>query len=260
MTRCSWCMGFPSLRRRKAFRPRPSSRPPVIAGSRFGYLGSSMPPNATPAVQADALAALIEARGISQIDVIGVSAGATSALQLALRHPQKVKHLAVLVATCREAQPPSSNRLGQASQQATDDLGAELLRLVDDGPHGGDDPKKFTMTSEDARFVTEFMDGLFSMIAEGYNFDLFVSNADVNDYNLEAVSMPGLIVHTKDNQLALTKRVSARRLTSPARGLSASNRAVISCSVKRRSSATNSRISLARGRSPHGACGVLNRR
>ena len=46
----------------------------VIAPSRFGYLGSSMPPNATPAAQADALAALLDALDIGQIDVIGESA------------------------------------------------------------------------------------------------------------------------------------------------------------------------------------------
>src|SRR5687768_16015728 len=68
-----------------------------IAPSRFGYLGSSMPHDATPAHQSDALAALLYALGIDQIDVIGESAGATSALQLALRHPERVKHLAVLV-------------------------------------------------------------------------------------------------------------------------------------------------------------------
>src|SRR6187455_2809747 len=68
-----------------------------IAPSRFGYLGSNMPLDATPAHQADALAALLDALGIDRIDVIGESAGATSALQLALRHPERVKHLAVLV-------------------------------------------------------------------------------------------------------------------------------------------------------------------
>jgi pimeloyl-ACP methyl ester carboxylesterase len=36
----------------------------LIAPSRFGYLGSSMPPNATPAAQADAFAALMNALGI----------------------------------------------------------------------------------------------------------------------------------------------------------------------------------------------------
>ena len=69
----------------------------VIAPSRFGYLGSSMPPNATPAAQADAFAALLDALDIRQIDVVALSAGATSALQLAVRHPEMVKHLAVLV-------------------------------------------------------------------------------------------------------------------------------------------------------------------
>jgi pimeloyl-ACP methyl ester carboxylesterase len=33
-------------------------------------------------------------------------------------------------------------------------------------------------------------------------FDAFVSNADVNHYNLEAISVPTLIAHTKDDQLA----------------------------------------------------------
>jgi pimeloyl-ACP methyl ester carboxylesterase len=61
----------------------------IIAPSRFGYLGSAMPPKATPAAQADVLAAQLDALGIGEIDVIGISAGATSALQLALRHPRR---------------------------------------------------------------------------------------------------------------------------------------------------------------------------
>jgi putative NADPH-quinone reductase len=40
------------------------------------------------------------------------------------------------------------------------------------------------------------------MSPEGFNFDLYLSNADVNDYNLEAIRVPTLIVHTKDDQLA----------------------------------------------------------
>jgi pimeloyl-ACP methyl ester carboxylesterase len=58
------------------------------------------------------------------------------------------------------------------------------------------------MTSEDARVVAEFVDSLFPMSPEGYNFDLYVSNADVNTYTLEAIRVPTLIVHTKDDQLA----------------------------------------------------------
>ena len=51
------------------------------------------------------------------------------------------------------------------------------------------------------------------MSPEGYNFDLYVSNADVNSYNLEAISVPTLIIHTKDDQLAsheASKRAAER--------------------------------------------------
>ncbi len=186
----------------------------VIAPSRFGYLGSSMPPNATPAAQADALAALLDALDIDQIDVIGLSAGATSALQLALRHPEKVKHLAVLVGNLPGSPTavvqPSSVKLSnrQLSMWALKTFApSTMARLVSAVPKG------FAMTAEDARFVTEFIDSLFPVMPEGYDFDACVSNADVNDYNLEAIRVPTLIVHTKDDQLAsheASKRAAER--------------------------------------------------
>jgi pimeloyl-ACP methyl ester carboxylesterase len=51
------------------------------------------------------------------------------------------------------------------------------------------------------------------MSPEGYTFDLYVSNADVNTYKLEAIRVPTLIVHTKDDQLAsheASKRAAER--------------------------------------------------
>jgi len=137
----------------------------VIAPSRFGYLGSSMPTNATPQAQADALAALLDALDIDQIDVIGESAGATSALQLALRHPEKVKHLAVLVGNLPGSptavvQPFSvklSNR--QLPMWAFKTLApSTMARLVSAVP------KEFVMTTDDARFVAEFIDSLFPVM------------------------------------------------------------------------------------------------
>jgi pimeloyl-ACP methyl ester carboxylesterase len=186
----------------------------VIAPSRFGYLGSSLPPNATPAAQAEALAALLDALDISQIDVIGLSAGATSTLQLALRHPEKVKRLAVLVGNLPESptavvQPSSAKRVnGQLMMWALRTFApSTMARLV------AAVPKEFAMSSEDARFVTEFIESLFPVSSEGFIFDAFVSNADVDGYNLEAISVPTLIVHTKDDQLAsheASKRAAER--------------------------------------------------
>jgi pimeloyl-ACP methyl ester carboxylesterase len=162
-----------------------------------------MPTNATPQAQADALAALLDALDIDQIDVIGESAGATSALQLALRHPERVKHLAVLVGNL----PGSPTAVVQPSLAKLFNRQLPLWVLWTFAPSMmvrlvAGLPKGFAMSSEDARFVTEFIDSLFPVSPEGVDFDAFVSNADVNDYNLEAISVPTLIVHTKDDQLA----------------------------------------------------------
>jgi pimeloyl-ACP methyl ester carboxylesterase len=172
-----------------------------------------MPPNATPAAQADAFAALLDILGIDQIDVIGCSAGTTSALQLALRHPTRVKHLAIVVGNfpgspTAVVQPPSAKFQRQFVMWALRTFApSTMIRMV------AAVPKEFVMTSEGARYVNEFIDSLFPVSTDGFIFDAFVSNADVNDYNLEAISVPTLIAHTKDDQLAshdASKRAAER--------------------------------------------------
>lgn len=69
----------------------------VIAVSRFGYLRTAMPADASPAAQADAHACLLDALGIRRAAVLGGSAGAPSAMQLAIRHPDRVSALVLLV-------------------------------------------------------------------------------------------------------------------------------------------------------------------
>jgi pimeloyl-ACP methyl ester carboxylesterase len=186
----------------------------VIAPSRFGYLGSSLPPDASVADQADAFVALLDALGIDRIDVVAESAGTPSALQLALRHRDRVRHLAVLVGNwpgspTAVVQPSWAKRIDRqlimwALKTVAPSTTARLTAAV---------PKQFSMTSENARVVAEFIDSLFPMSPEGYNFDLYVSNADVNTYKLEAIRVPTLIVHTKDDQLAsheASKRAAER--------------------------------------------------
>ena len=59
----------------------------VIAMSRFGYLRTPMAADASAAAQADAHVCLLDALGIPKAAVLGGSAGAPSALQMAIRHP-----------------------------------------------------------------------------------------------------------------------------------------------------------------------------
>lgn len=65
----------------------------VLAVSRFGYLGSTVPPSATTADQADVLAELLNSLGIDRLDVVTLSAGSAAGLQFAARHPARVRSL-----------------------------------------------------------------------------------------------------------------------------------------------------------------------
>jgi 2-hydroxy-6-oxonona-2,4-dienedioate hydrolase len=69
----------------------------VIAMSRFGYLRTPLPVEATPAAQADAHACLLDALGVQQAAILGASAGAPSAIQFAIRHPGRASALILLV-------------------------------------------------------------------------------------------------------------------------------------------------------------------
>ena len=62
----------------------------IIAPSRFGYLGSAFPDDASPAHQADALVDLLDHLGIERLPVVGGSAGALTAAEFAVRHPRPV--------------------------------------------------------------------------------------------------------------------------------------------------------------------------
>ncbi|MDO8410116.1 MAG: alpha/beta hydrolase [Phenylobacterium sp.] len=101
-----------------------------ISPSRFGYLQSPMPAGATPEMQADALAELLGALATGPVVILGGSAGALSATQLALRHPELCRGL-VLVAPAlyapdrapdaRAPTPPVVDALIQAA------LGSDLV-------------------------------------------------------------------------------------------------------------------------------------
>ena len=57
----------------------------LMVPSRFGYLRSTLPANAS--VQADVFAELLNNLGVHKVGLIAISAGAWSALQFARRYP-----------------------------------------------------------------------------------------------------------------------------------------------------------------------------
>lgn len=69
----------------------------VVAPSRFGYLRSSWPADPSSERQADALVDLLDRLRLDRVAVAGGSAGALSAVQFALRHPERTTALILIV-------------------------------------------------------------------------------------------------------------------------------------------------------------------
>lgn len=69
----------------------------IIAPSRFGYLRTPVPQDTSPAAQAAAHAALLSKLNVSKAIVLGVSAGARSAIEFALQYPETVASLILIV-------------------------------------------------------------------------------------------------------------------------------------------------------------------
>lgn len=97
----------------------------VIAMSRFGYLRTPRPVDASPEAQADAHVCLLDALGIDKAAVVGVSAGAAGALQMALRHPDRVIALVLVVPIVWK---PGS--VADSAPQVSDEKDEWLLRLL----------------------------------------------------------------------------------------------------------------------------------
>jgi 2-hydroxy-6-oxonona-2,4-dienedioate hydrolase len=98
----------------------------IIAPSRFGYLNSPVLADGSPSAQAEAHAAVLVALGIPRAIVMGVSAGAPSAIEFALKYPERTEALVLLVprAYAPDAAPihapVESKRILAAVEQGSD--------------------------------------------------------------------------------------------------------------------------------------------
>ncbi len=109
----------------------------VIAISRFGYLRTPRPADASPEAQADAHVCLLDALGIAKAAVMSVSAGAPSALQTAIRHPDRVSALVLVVpiaykpAAVADSAPLIRHVLATPPEQVAAASDAERARVND---------------------------------------------------------------------------------------------------------------------------------
>jgi pimeloyl-ACP methyl ester carboxylesterase len=184
--------------------PGPGFR--VIAPSRFGYFGSSLPPGATPAAQADAYAVLLDHLGIGRAVVLGFSAGSGSVLEFGLRHRDRV--IGLVLANCRlgggvtvsRVFAPvfrlaySADRLFWVFKQLMPTAFSQMMGV----------PRGYRPTPEEAQVMADARELLFPFRPrrDGAVFDGFVSNPAADRFPLEQLRVPTLVISARDDPLA----------------------------------------------------------
>jgi len=183
----------------------------VISPSRFGYLGSPMAAEPSAAAQADLFIGLLDALGVATTDVIGISAGTSAAVQMALRHPDRVDHL-VISSGNWPGSPTALAPPGWAKVFYSDGAMWTLRTLVPPFVRQlMGVPKGFPQNPDQADEVGVMLDSIFPIgpRREGAVFDAYVSNLEITECPLEEISVPALVIHSEDDPLAAHKAAVA---------------------------------------------------
>ncbi len=186
----------------------------VIAPSRFGYLATPLPMRATLEMQADAHACLLDHLGVDHAVLFGTSAGATSALQFALRHPDRTAGLILMTANAPgevEVKPmprPLAEVLFRSDALfwlLTTHLQSALAPMMGV-------PDGYALTPDQEAAVAEIMRSILPVKprADGALFDMYVSNPHINSgYALESLAMPALVINARDDPMTLYANAEA---------------------------------------------------
>ena len=181
-----------------------------ISSSRFGYLRTPLPADASTAAQADAFADLLDALNIKRVAILAFSGGVPPALQFAQRYPERTSALVLLSGAPYTPLTAAEQKLAvpvwvyqalfgsdfpywvlqhvaRSSLESMFDITPALRREVTP------DEQPFIDTMVDAfQPVTARIDGVQN---EGAAID------PGTRYDLETITMPTLLIHARDDHL-----------------------------------------------------------
>lgn len=166
----------------------------IIAPSRFGYLGSDILGDGTPAEQATAYVELLDKLGIDKVYLLATSAGGSVAIRFALDYPERTKGLILYCSAMPFTEKPEkySEYAGPPAFFCNDFTMFLISPLFD--PIMGMEPST-----------------IYSMLPigdrkNGVVLDASVTNLDMarnyDDYCIEELQVPTLVFHAKDDKLA----------------------------------------------------------
>jgi pimeloyl-ACP methyl ester carboxylesterase len=181
-----------------------------IAVSRFGYLRTPLPDDASTIAQADAFAHLLDTLGIDRVAILAMSGGVPPALQFALRYPERTSALVLLSSapytplTAAQQDLPVPIWLYQALfssdfpfwvLQRT--LPASLDAMFDVKPE-----LRANLTTNEEAFVSGLADS-FQPVTQrigGLNNEGAAIDPQTR-YALEEITAPTLVVHARDDRI-----------------------------------------------------------
>jgi pimeloyl-ACP methyl ester carboxylesterase len=170
-----------------------------ISPSRPGYLRTPLASGPSPEQQADLYAALLDELGIQSASIIGFSGGGPSALQFALRYPDRCRGLAVVGGiaqrNCKYERVRTLPRWKQLFTEIVEHLLVSDPFLFSILP--------FTRFLYKGNAVAGMLSSgtLYHLRAAGYENDM-AQFAAMGEYPLEKITAPTLVVHgTKDEDV-----------------------------------------------------------
>ena len=193
----------------------------TISVSRFGFLRSPVPPDATLDTQADAFAALLDALQIRRAAVFAVSAGSTSAIRFAARHPDRVSALILM-----GPDAPGETYMALPPRSLSHILfGSDFVYWAMIKVFGkkmqvatGLVPKGYPLTPEYAALVSKVQTGSLpvSRRMDGWDFETYTcaqefwaSVTPASPYPLSKIETQVLVIMAEDDPISLPVNVRA---------------------------------------------------
>lgn len=166
----------------------------IIALSRFGYLGSDILGDGTPAEQAMAYVELLDKLGIDKVYLLATSAGGSVAIRFALDYPERTKGLILYCSAMPFTEKPKKVSV-YAGPPAflCNDYAMFLISPLFEPIMGMEPSTIYGMLPIGERKDGVALDASVTNLDMARNFD---------DYPIEDLQVPTLIFHAKDDKLA----------------------------------------------------------
>ncbi len=179
----------------------------IIAPSRFGYLGSTVKDDGTPKEQAKAFKELLDTLKIDKVFILGTSAGGTPAIRFALDYPERVKGLILYCSAMPVTEKPDKYLEYQAPPKLL--LSNYAMCLISPLM-----PVVMGMPASTAKDIMPVAERKVGVVLDGkiINPDM---ERNFEEYPIEELKVPTLIVHSEDDKLSSFKKVEAAKHRFP---------------------------------------------